>query len=109
MYNDLCAGIHGSYDSATAQPSEAGRDPCHVKLSLSQTANAAKVIKNQGSGELFDFDNNLLLRVAEYTVKFSFNHTVNYNAKLYRNGAVLVDGPLPNTLLPAKASLRWSR
>ena len=95
MYNDLCAGIHGNYDSATAQPLEAGRDQGHVQSSLSWTANAAKVIQNQGSGDLFGFDNDLLLRAAEYTAKFSLNHTVDYNPRLYRCEAVLVNGPWP--------------
>ena len=93
MYNDLCAGIHGNYDSATAQPLEAGRDQGHIQSSLSWTAQAAKVIQNQGSGDLFGFDNNLLLRAAEYTAKFSLNHTVDYNAKFYRCEAILVSGP----------------
>ena len=94
MYNDLCAGIYGNYDSATAQPLEAGRDQGHVQSGLSWTANAAKVIQNQG-GDLFRFDNNLLLRAAEYTAKFNLNNTVPYNPKIYRCEAVLVDGPWP--------------
>jgi hypothetical protein len=95
MYNDLCAGIYGNYDSATAQPLEVGRDQGHVQSSLSWTANAAKVIQNQGSSDLFGYNDNLLLRATEYTAKFNLNYTVEYNSKLYRCEAVLVDGPWP--------------
>ena len=36
-----------------------------------------------------------MLRAAEYTAKFSLNYTVEYDPKLYRCEAVLVDGPWP--------------
>jgi hypothetical protein len=92
MLNDRCAGIYGNYDSITGQPLEAGRDQGHVQSGLAWTAEGARVIKNQG-GDLFGFDNNLLLRAAEYTAKYNLNNTVDYDPKVFRCEAVLVGGP----------------
>lgn len=113
MYHDLCAGIYGNYDSETAQPLEAGRDWGHVQGGLSWMSYAARTIQSQKSGDLYGFDDNLLLRAAEYTAKFNLNESVPYDPEIYRCEAVLVDGPwsVPSNesmgIIPGKTTPTW--
>jgi hypothetical protein len=92
MLNDRCAGIYNNYDSGTGQPLEAGRGQGQAQSGLAWTVEGDRVIKNPGD-DLFGFNNNLLLRGAEYTTQYNLNNTVTYDPKVFRCEAVLVGGP----------------
>jgi hypothetical protein len=91
MLNDRWAGIYNNYDSRTGQPLEAGHGQSHAQSGLAWTVEGDRVIKNPD--DLFGFDNNVLLRGAEYTAQYNLNNTVTYDPKVFRCEAVLVGVP----------------
>lgn len=90
--NDLCAGIYGNFDPATGQSAETGRDQQHSQGGLGWTAEAARVVQSQGT-DLYSFDNNMLLKAAEYAAQYNLGYDVPYDEKFYRCEAILVNGP----------------
>ena len=60
--------------------------------SLGWAAEAARVIQSQGT-DLYSFENNLILKAAEYTAKYNLGYDVPYDRKFYRCEAILINGP----------------
>ena len=79
-------------DPTTGQSAETGRDQQHTQGGLGWTAEAARVAQSQGT-DLYSFDNNMLLKGAEYTAQYNLGYDVPYDEKFYRCEAILVNGP----------------
>ncbi|KAF2220425.1 chondroitin AC/alginate lyase [Elsinoe ampelina] len=90
--NDLCAGIHGNVDAETGQGAEAGRDQSHAQSALAWASTAARTVQSQG-GDLYSYEDNILLKGAEYAACYNLNYTVKYDPSYFRCEAVLVNGP----------------
>ncbi|KAI5778475.1 chondroitin AC/alginate lyase [Geopyxis carbonaria] len=92
LQNDYCAGFAATIHPTTGQLSESGRDQGHVQGGLAWMADAAKVVAAQG-GDMWRWNDALLLKGVEYAAKYNLGADVPYDADWYRCEAVLVDGP----------------
>lgn len=90
--NDPCASIGSTISSSTGQNSESGRDQGHAMVGLGWLALAARTVENQGY-DIFTYEDNLLLKGAEYLAKYNLNETVSYDPQFRRCLSVLVNGP----------------